>query len=127
SNTLSLKIIALLAPTATSPSGAIEGDRPIFNWTSVAGAGHYTLVVNDLTSGQTALGLDNLTSTVLFLDKTQALTPGHAFSWQVAAVSADGQLTSWSSQKTFTIAALKSPDPAGLSINASIFLFTWAG
>ncbi len=61
-----------------------------------------------------------------------ALTPGHAYTWWIGAVSSNGQATTWSSGQTFTLAALAAPvltaGPSGMvsmSMGTAVPTFTW--
>jgi hypothetical protein len=116
-----------VAPTLIGPGGLITTDQPTFTWTAVTGAASYELYVSDQQTGP-VLDLKNLTGTSLTLSAAQALTPGHQFTWYVAAVS--GQSTGWSSPLVFSVAPLAAPTPIlppdKSSINTDQPTFTWS-
>ena len=64
-------------------------DLPTFTWSSVAGANHYYVWVNDMTTGQSpAVSNSNVSGTSW--TTTTALTPGQSYEWYVGAVSTNG-------------------------------------
>jgi predicted phage tail protein len=97
-------IAALTAPVPSGPSGAITTQMPTFAWGAVAGANHYELWVDDLTTGQSqAILLTNVSGTSVTLTAAQALTVGHSYRWWAGAVSTNGLLTLWSNAQFFNI------------------------
>ena len=124
---LTFTISALGTPVASGPSGALATDTPTFTWSSVTGADHYDLLVQDQSTGQQALRAPNTTVTSVALTTSQALTPGHSYVWYVGAVSTNGRVTFWSAGLTFTISALGTPQANGPSgaIATDTPTFTW--
>ncbi len=112
--------------TYLGPLGTINTDMPTFTWTPVAGAGSYTLWVDDNTTGASpVLKITGATGSPLTLTAAQALTPGHRYTWYYGAVI--GSKTTWSSGADFTIAPLAAPTPGGPTGDITIDkpLFGW--
>ena len=110
SRPLDFVVAPLPAPTATGPSGNITTDQPTFEWSAVAGAGHYDVWVANLTTGQTQVVRSPKVTGTSWKIPSGYLIPWQTYRWWVGAVSANGQATFWSSPKDFTLAA-----PEGLS------------
>jgi hypothetical protein len=125
----SLTIAPLAAPVAVDPVGTITTATPTFDWSSVAGADHYYLWVNDQTTGQgQVLNVPQVTGTSFTVAAAQQLTPGHSYMWWAGAVSGNGQGITWSSGQSLTIAPLAAPvaaDPVG-TIVAATPTFDWS-
>ena len=104
-------------PAAADADGAVNGitiaastgyDTPTFTWSSVTGAGSYTLYVVDNTTGQVVVNTNVGNVTSYQLTAAQALTPGHSFTWYVSADGANGtprQLLG--GPPTFTLASVQ--------------------
>jgi hypothetical protein len=111
----------LPAPTTL---GASQGGNPVtFQWNAVAGADHYDVWVNDLTTGQAQVFRN---ANVAGTSVTGGVPPGHGFQWWVAAVDNIGH-ESWSSAATFVSPALLAPTlvaPAGLIFNTAP-IYSW--
>jgi len=113
-------VAALGVPVPVGPSGPTATDMPTFTWTAVTdathtAAGHFTLKVTD-TKTHTVLTIPNVTGTSYTLSTVQALTPGHSYTWSVAAVSSNGLATvssNTSSNPTFTVEQMAVPTPTG--------------
>jgi phosphatidylethanolamine-binding protein (PEBP) family uncharacterized protein len=117
-------LVPLTAPTPNGPSGNIPAsfgyDTPTFSWSSVNGADHYALVVLDNSANNAVvLSNTNVSTTSYPLSSAQALTPGHTYTWYVAAVSTNGMVTKYdlNTPLTFTLAPLAAPMPNGPSGN----------
>ena len=107
---------ALAAPTASSPNGSVSAasgfDTPTFTWTAVTGADHYYLYATDNNAGGTVVvNVPSVSGTTYALTTSQALTPGHIFTWHVYAMSTNGQGYTESAAQTFTLAGLAAPMP----------------
>src|SRR5581483_8775023 len=82
----------LAAPTATSPtSGQMTNDLPTFGWTSVSGADHYDVWVNELNPANTnqvlvSQVLRNASVSGTSWTTTTPLSPGHTYKWYVGSV-----------------------------------------
>ena len=89
---------ALMAPTPASPSGPIAAsngyDTPTFSWSLVAGANHYYLYVADAITGAAVITNPSVPGTSY--TSSTALTPGHGYTWYVAAESTNGADVAWS-------------------------------
>jgi hypothetical protein len=117
------------APTLSNPTGTLTTDMPTFTWAPVLGANNtppasYTIDVTDKTSGRLLI-IRNVMGSPYTLTAAQALTPGHAFNWSVAAVSTNGQATIRSINNGFTVAALTAPILVSVSTGSSTPTFTW--
>ena len=120
------------SPTPTGPTGAITAsagyDTPTFSWSSVSGANHYYLYVLDNTTNQPVVNNSNVSGTTFAA--TTGLTPGHSFTWYIAAASTDGALA-WSGPTAFSLVALAAPTqgPGGtISVSAGFDTptFSWS-
>jgi hypothetical protein len=74
-------------PTATGPTGPISTPTPSFTWTGASGATGYTLILDDLTTGQRAA---TVRTTSLSWSPPVSLVNGHVYRWSVAARNAAG-------------------------------------
>ena len=107
------------APTPISPSDnvtiavATGYDTPTFSWSSVQGADHYSLSVMDATTDQAVVSNPSISGTSY--TSSTALTPGHSFTWTIAAVSSNGAVVDSSASTGFALAALAAPTPVGPS------------
>jgi hypothetical protein len=115
SSNQTFKLAALAQPTLTAPSGTIEPSEdyylPTFTWNAVSGAHHYYLKVVDATTGKVVI--NNATIATTTFTPSTPLTPGHSFTWRVAACSANGQGITWSSTQKFTLAQPAAPVLSG--------------
>jgi len=116
-SSLTFTVLGTGMPVQTAPSGSISAatgfDKPEFAWNSVLNASAYSLVVVDNTTGAVVINQNISNSTTSFIPMT-ALTPGHSFTWYVAATGANNVPGPYSSE-TFTLAALAGPQLAGPS------------
>ena len=132
----SFTLAALAAPTQSGPSGTIAAgagfDTPTFSWSSIPGAAQYYLYVVDDNTGQVPINNPSVTGASYTPSASQALTPGHRFTWYVAAESTNGAVLSWSGPTSFTLAALTAPtpiNPSGFVSAASVSTtpsFSWS-
>jgi hypothetical protein len=95
--------IALLAtPSLIGPHGPRAGATPSFSWNSVAGADHYEIAVDDLTSGKKAV-LHDTSITATSWVAPAPLSPGHKYRWRVRALGPSGSASAWSAPLAFSI------------------------
>jgi hypothetical protein len=117
SNGLSFSVAPLTAPTPTGPSGSIAAaagyDTPALTWDAVPGANHYVLYVLDDTTGAAAVSGASAAGTATSYTVASGLTPGHHFTWYVAAATGDNSEVVWSSPQNFTLASYGSPTVTG--------------
>jgi len=101
---------------------------PTFTWTPVAGADHYDLYVNDVTTGQPQVVIheSDLTGTSFMPSPSQVLTVGHTYTWYVGAVSADGSVDVFSQPLTFLVQPVVKTFATGFS-NPAALAFDAAG
>ncbi|MCA9064785.1 MAG: hypothetical protein KDA96_17055, partial [Planctomycetaceae bacterium] len=85
-----------------TPTGTTSDTTPTFAWRTVDGADHYDLWVDQIGGTQQIIRLQNLTTTS-FTPST-ALAAGNYRAW-VRAISTTGEVSVWSLELTFTIAA----------------------
>src|ERR1700738_4795099 len=79
-------VVAFLGqPTLVGPTGSTNNDNPAFTWNGVAGADHYRIWVNDLTTGRSAV-LQNDYILGTSWTPTTPLHPGDSYRWWVKAV-----------------------------------------
>ena len=91
-------------------------DTPTFSWSSVAGAGSYYLYVADnLTPQQPLIANSSITGTSFTPDLSQALTPGHSYTWYIGAVSTNGIAVAWSAPQSLSLPSLVQPTQIGPS------------
>ncbi len=88
------------APVMSSPTGTLTVARPAFEWSTVSGIDHYELVVANVTTGQSTYYQTTTTAT--------SHTAGSDFSQgnyqaRVRAVTSNGQVSEWSSARSFTV------------------------
>lgn len=94
----------LTAPEGLTFTAASGSTAPQFSWNAVAGAHHYDIWVNDLTTGQSGVIRDqNVTGTTA---AGLGLQSGHSYIWTVRAVDANGVQGEWGIHQTFTLAQL---------------------
>ncbi len=104
-------------------------DQPALSWSAVAGAASYKVWLTDQNTGGvvvvTAAGLS------LTVPPLQALTPGHSYTWYVAAVSTNGLAVKWNAGQDFKVAPLNPPaaagPAAGATLNTDQPAFSWGG
>ncbi len=111
------------APTNLAASATIP-DQPTFSWSGVPGVATYKVWLHDDLSGLATAILT--TATTLSLNTSQALTRGHAYTWYVAAVSANGQGVFWSQPQTFSVAELAHPSGLSATIGSKLDQPTFA-
>ncbi len=99
--TQTFALAALTAPTLATPIGPIATSPSSLVWSSVAGAARYYLYVVDDTTGAVVINNANVLATSF--SPIVPLTPGHKYTWRVAAISTNSLLTLWSTNQVFTI------------------------
>jgi hypothetical protein len=110
---LDFSVISLNKPTPVGPVGSTSSDTPTFTWSAVAGADHYAVWVNDLTTGQSA-ALRNMDVVGTSLAVLTPLTPGHSYRWWVRAIDKSGTNDgAWSAATDFWVTFLAWPVLAG--------------
>jgi hypothetical protein len=94
-------------PTPVAPSGPLPATVtiPTFSWTAVANADAYDILVDDMTT-QTPQVLRNTHVVGTSWTPSTALTIGHAYQWQVRAVTDNGGAGPFSSRLSFNVPAL---------------------
>ncbi|MEX1233005.1 MAG: pre-peptidase C-terminal domain-containing protein [Planctomycetaceae bacterium] len=95
------QIAPISAPTLIAPLTSTVDDTPNFEWTAVAGASSYELVVHDITSGEQNVIHVVVNSTSYA--PAVALDLGHSYSWKVRAVSPMGGTSSYTNLAYFNI------------------------
>jgi hypothetical protein len=116
----------LATPAATGPTGSITTLLPTFSWSAVAGADHYDVWVNDLTTGQGG-ALSNSSVIGTSWTPSTPLVQNHTYEWWVRAVSSNGGVSAWSTGQTFVVVPLATPiliGPSG-STTGSTPTFSW--
>jgi hypothetical protein len=94
---------------------------PTFTWGAVAGADHYYLYVVDNNLGRAVIDNPNVNGTSYTLGTSQALTPGHYFTWYIGAESTNNVVNSYKADgQTFSLAALSAPTMIGPAADANI-------
>jgi hypothetical protein len=123
-------------PTPTGPTGTIAVgsgyDTPTLTWNAVTGANHYLLYLADNAApGSPILSYVPVTGTSYTV--SGGLTPGHSYTWHVAAASVNGAYAVWSPGQSFSLATLAAPvltGPTGTIATAAGFdtpTFSWTG
>ena len=132
---------AMTPPTQVGPVGsttiAVSNgyDMPTFSWNLVSGAATYELFVADNLSpkvsviGSSTQGVTGITGATFTPSTSQALTPGHTYTWYIGAVSTNGNGVGWSGPQSFSLAALPQPaqnGPSGTVVGTSTTVsFSW--
>jgi hypothetical protein len=93
-------VVPLAQPTLNAPGGFIENPTPTFRWSSVSNADFYAIRLKDVTTGA-AISNPDVSATSVAAPK--ALTLGNVYQWQVQALSANGDVSAWSSPAKFTV------------------------
>jgi len=98
------------APELLGPEGACCDLRPTFRWAAVAGATHYDVWVNDMTTWTTkVVRVPNVSGTSLVAPED--LVAGHVYRWWVRA-GAGSAWGEWSAAMEFTAGCA---EPAGVA------------
>jgi hypothetical protein len=118
----------IAAPTPSAPSGALADFAvPAFQWSAVAGAASYHLVVTDTGSNATVLDV-TVTGATSYSAATAPLQSGHFYQWQIQAnlpLAGQGPL---SAPLAFSLPALNAPgstSPSG-EIATTTPTFSWS-
>ena len=90
-------------PILTGPVGTSSDTTPTFQWQAVPGATSYRIWVNDRTNRLSGIIRDRNIVTNSFTPDVP-LTDGE-FTWEVQAISANGEISQWSQRMSFTIEA----------------------
>ncbi len=112
-------VAPLTAPSLSGPaSGAsLTTATPTLQWSAVAGAARYELVLTDLTAGSAPVTIAGISGTSY--TPSTALVNGQTYQWSVSAVDAWGDAGTASIGQTFKIAlppaAVTAPSPASPS------------
>jgi predicted phage tail protein len=117
-------IVASLAPTLQGPTTQVIGALPTFTWSKVAGADHYDLWVDDLTTGQSqALRQKNVAGESV---TPSTLTGGQNYRWWIRAIDESGVPGPWSASADFTYYTIAAPVPTGPAATpATMPTFSW--
>jgi hypothetical protein len=113
------------APTSTSPVGGITTRFATFAWSGLAGADHYDLWVNNLTTGQNQVIREQNVLGASFT--TGPLISGDTYQWWVRAMTSENQAGYWSAGASFTIQPFTAATllgPSGQQTNP-LPTFTW--
>jgi len=93
-----------------SPTGTGQPARPVFTWTTLAGATRYEIWLTDLSTGRQVLGDTNLPSNSY--SSPQDLTSGTSYRVWIRAFDSAGTATVWSQPLTFTVASSSAALPS---------------
>lgn len=107
---LTVKELAAAAPEIVAGMGTTLDSTPLLQWTPIAGAAHYDVWVNNLTTGQSGV-LRDRTVPQASLTPSTAFTNGHAYLWTVRAVTDDGQPGQWAAHRSFRVSQLSDIAP----------------
>lgn len=100
----------ILAPEELTSRPLTIDTTPLLSWTSVAGASHYDLWINDLTTGEIGVFRNqNVTGT----SYSPELTDGHRYVWTVRGIADDGGVGGWGAYTYFTINTSVTPQTTG--------------
>jgi hypothetical protein len=120
SGSRTFRIAALPAPTLVGPADGtvVSNDQPTLSWNPVPAAASYKVWISDLTTG--GYFVYPTTGTSLVLTGSQALTPGHRYTWWVASVSTNGSATVWSVGRQLSVQGMAAPTLSGPAVNATL-------
>ncbi len=96
-----------VAPIGFLPHGAIQTDQPTFTWLGIPGLSAYQVYIYDRNSGHVTTQDLVGTPWTWQLPQSEALTPGHDFTWWIGAPG-NGKIA-WSDPVNFTVLALAPP------------------
>ena len=119
---------SLIAPAANS---IVTTTTPTFQWSPVVGGSGYVLTVTDTTTGQQVITYSLSTAAngtaVTSYTPTTPLAGGDAYSWNVSAVTADGD-AAVSPEKTLSFVIVPVPTPTGPSgvVDSTLSLLQWS-
>jgi hypothetical protein len=102
SSSFDFTVSALAAPALIGPNGVRATATPTFTWTAVAGADHYYVWANDLTTGVSAV-LQNQNVHGTSWTSTTALHAGDTYRWWVEALDSTNANGTWSSAFSFSV------------------------
>ncbi len=95
--------LVLEAPTALTPVGQIIEQQPEFTWTEVAGADHYDIWVNNLTTGETEIIRNSNVADTTFVPDPGVLQNENRYIWTVRAIGANGLAGPFASHLIFSV------------------------
>jgi hypothetical protein len=104
-----ISITNLAQPTLIGPSGP-SSPQPVFSWSPLAGAIHYSVWVKNQTTGQ-AMNITGLTTSTW--TPAAPLAQGATYIWEVQGFDSNGIGGPWSNALTFTEAVLPAPTLIG--------------
>ncbi|WP_168218900.1 IPT/TIG domain-containing protein [Limnoglobus roseus] len=96
---LPVSAAAVPVPDATP---AVVGDTPTLTWAPANGAAGYVVVVFDASGGTLNYVVPPTPVADTAFTVPAPLMPGRAYTWQVRATDAAGNLTAWSARQKFT-------------------------
>ncbi|MFO0864659.1 MAG: hypothetical protein U0744_08420 [Gemmataceae bacterium] len=119
----------MAAALGIGPLGDTVAVRPSFSWNPIAGADHYEVWVDDLTSN-TSAAVRVLAVVGTSWDSNISLTVGHDYRWWVRGWNLTHTIGSdWSTQTDFTVSAMSQVTPIAPSGSTSSGspTFSWTG
>src|SRR5262249_19593010 len=126
SNPLDFTVTTLAAPTLVGPAGAVTNAAPTFVWNATAGADHYEIWVDDLSTGQSAVLRKQDAGAAGWAPATP-LSAGDHYRWWVRAVdSTNSNYSAWSSPLDFVVSFLAAPTLIGPTGSVSVVSPTFA-
>ncbi len=115
----------LAAPTPIAPSGIVNTESPVFQWTAVPGAVEYGVFLD--TGSQTGMSPALVVGTTFNLSVFDSLTSSMEYSWQVVAYDSSGNFSPPSTPVDLfcDLASLDSlPAPTDLSPAGTVATYT---
>ncbi|MBX9678123.1 MAG: hypothetical protein K2X38_05110 [Gemmataceae bacterium] len=119
----------MAAALGVGPVGDTVAVRPSFTWQPIAGADHYEVWVDDLTS-KTSQAVRNFAIVGTSWESTVSLTVGNNYRWWVRGWNLTHTIPSdWSAQTDFTVSAMSKVTPLAPSGSTSSGspTFSWTG
>jgi hypothetical protein len=90
---------SVATPQLIGPAGTATTTQPTLRWNPVGNAARYHLYVYDVTAGQVVINNASVTQA----SYTPNLVNGHSYRFWVAAISANGTRSQWSTNLDFTV------------------------
>jgi hypothetical protein len=100
SSPVAFSVTPLSQPALKATSKLIDSPRPSLSWSSVAGADLYRIRVQDASTGRV---VDNFNVSGTIFTPSTPLAAGHAYQWQVQALSNNGNSSVGGSALRFTV------------------------
>lgn len=119
---------ALGVPTPTAPVSSTSLLKPVFQWSSVTGADHYDLWVNNQTTGQSGVIRNQNVSTNTFTPTTD-LVVGHTYIWTVRALDSGNNPGDWAAHRTFEVVpaiGVSTPNTPAGPVSSVRPMFQWS-